>query len=136
MCQVSRSVSGNLPEGKIATCILVFDRSEALTHSRGNMCCLGRYKGVILLLGTSPPQKPFHFSFQPPQKPLFDLIFPSMTASNQSDSVYFHLENTFSVEGMAKDLSEEQGVLVWKGLRRVSLSHVNVLLQGLLGAKL
>lgn len=99
------------------------------------MCCLGRYKGVILLLGTSPPQKPFHFSFQPPQKPLFDLIFPSMTASNQSDSVYFHLENTFSVEGMAKDLSEEQGVLVWKGLRRVSLSHVNVLLQGLLGAK-
>ena len=49
-----------------------------------------------------------------------------MTASNQSDSVYFHLENTFSVEVMAKDLSEEQGVLVW---RQVSL-HVNVLPQG------
>ncbi len=53
-----------------------------------------------------------------------------MTASNRSDSVYFHLENTFSVGGVAEDGSGEQGVVVWKGLRQVSLSHVNVLLQG------
>lgn len=45
---------GIFPEGKIATCILVFDQSEALTPLQGNMRCLGRYKGVILLLGTSP----------------------------------------------------------------------------------
>lgn len=94
------------------------------------MCCLGRYKGVILLLGTSPLRSHFISPFQPPQKPLFDLIFQSMTASNRSDSVYFHLENTFSVGGVAEDGSGEQGVLLWKGLRQVSLSHANVLLQG------
>lgn len=32
-----------------------------------------------------------------------------MTASNRSESVYFHLENTFSVGGVAKDGSGEQG---------------------------
>lgn len=52
-CAESQEVyQGIFPEGKIVTCTLVFDRSEDLYHSRGNMCCLGRYKEVILLLGT------------------------------------------------------------------------------------
>lgn len=101
--QVSRSVSGNLPWRKnchLHTCLWPKWSPHPL---QGNMCCLGRYKGVILLLGTSPLRSHFISPFQPPQKPLFDLIFQSMTASNQSDSVYFHLENTFSVGGVAVD---------------------------------
>lgn len=35
-----------------------------------------------------------------------------MTASNRSDSVYFHLENTFSIEGVAEDGSAEQGAMM------------------------
>lgn len=53
-CAKSQEVyQGISPEGKIATCILVFDQSESPRPLQGNMCCLGRYKGVILLLGTS-----------------------------------------------------------------------------------
>lgn len=131
MRRVSRSVSGDLPWRKnchLHTCLWPKWSPHPL---QGNMCCLGRYKGVILLLGTSPLRSHFISPFQPPQKPLFDLIFQSMTASNRSDSVYFHLENTFSVGGVAEDGSGEQGVLLWKGLRQVSLSHANVLLQGI-----
>lgn len=85
------------------------------------MCRLERYKEVILLRGTSPSQKWFHFSFQPPREPLFDLIFLSLTASNQPASVYFHLENKFSAE------EEVEGVVVayiWE--LHVPVSNVNV----------
>lgn len=54
-----------------------------------------------------------------------------MTASNWPASVYFHLENTFSVGGVAEGGSGGKGLLVLKGLWQVSLSNVNVLLQGL-----
>lgn len=53
MRQVSRSVSGNLPWRKnchLHTCLWPKWSPHPL---QGNMCCLGRYKGVILLLGTS-----------------------------------------------------------------------------------
>lgn len=59
---------------------------------------LGRYKGVILLPGTSLLRSDFISSFQSPRESLFDLIFPTLTASNWPASVYFHLENTFSVQ--------------------------------------
>lgn len=50
---VSRSVSGNLPWRKnchLHTCLWPKWSPHPLQE---NMCCLGRYKGVILLLGTS-----------------------------------------------------------------------------------
>lgn len=67
---------------------------------------LGRYKGVILLPGTSLLRSDFISSFQSPRESLFDLIFPTLTASNWPASVYFHLENTFSVQedmGVCRD---------------------------------
>lgn len=59
MRQVSRSVSGNLPWRKnchLHTCLWPKWSPQPL---QGNMCCLGRYKGVILLLGTSPLRSHF-----------------------------------------------------------------------------
>lgn len=61
--QVWRSVSGNLSWRKNCrsrTCLWPW-RSPRPLH--GNMCCLGRYKGVILLLGTSLLRS--HFIFFP-----------------------------------------------------------------------
>lgn len=108
---------GIFPQGgEIATCILVFDQSEvpSRAHSGENMRCLGGYKGVILLLGTSSSTEAISFlPFSATAKSLYLIPYSgSVTASNRSDSPFIFIWKTHLVlDRTAEDESREPGMV-------------------------
>lgn len=70
------------------------------------MCCLGRYKGVILLLGTSLLRSHFIF-FLSASTEAFIWSHIRQCGCLRPVRLYFHLENTFSVWRVADDGDSE-----------------------------
>lgn len=94
------------------------------------MCCLGRYKGVILLLGTSPLRSHFISPFSL-HRSLYLISYSRVWLPQTSRTPFIFIWKTHLVlEGWQWMEVKSRGFWCGRGPRQVSLSHVNVLLQG------
>lgn len=132
---MKKCIRESSPEEKKLTLAYLSLTKVRLSPTPGNICCLGRYKGVILLLGTSPLWSHFIFLFSL-HRSLYLISYSRVWLPQTSWTPFIFIWKTHLVlKGCQRVLSEERGVQVWNRPRQVSL-HANVLLQGLFGAKL